>query len=126
MKIVLPFLFFTLQGFSQPKILLYYDIEGISGIDHLEMTLAKYPEHKRGQELLTADVNAAISGLKDGGAGKIVVTDSHGSGNPDPDILVDRMDQRATLEVRDSEFFPYFDSPDSTYQAGATSIKNVC
>ena len=117
MKTVLLLLFFTMQIFSHPKILLYYDMEGISGINRLEMTLSKYPEYRQGQIFLTSDVNAAIAGLKDGGAGEIVVTDSHGSGNPDPDILLDQMDKRATLEVRETEFFPYFDSPDSSYQA---------
>jgi D-amino peptidase len=117
MKMTLLFLLFSLQANSQPKILLYYDMEGISGINHLEMTLSKYPEYKEGQKFLTNDVNAAIAGLKDGGAGEIIVTDSHGSGNSDPDILLEQMDKRATLELRDSSFFPYFDSPDSSYQA---------
>jgi len=117
MKMVMLFLLFPIYIFSQPKVLLYYDMEGISGINCLEMTLSKYPEYKQGQKFLTNDVNAAIAGLKDGGAGEIIVTDSHSSGNPDPDILLDQMDKRATLEMRDSEFFPYFDSPDSSYQA---------
>jgi D-amino peptidase len=117
MKIVMLFFLFPIQVFSQPKILLYYDMEGISGINCLEMTLSKYPEYKQGQNFLTNDVNAAIAGLKDGGAGEIIVTDSHGSGNSNPDILLDQMDKRATLEMRDSAFFPYFDSPDSSYQA---------
>lgn len=117
MKMTLLFLFFSLEANSQPKILLYYDMEGISGINRLEMTLSKYQEYKEGQKFLTNDLNSAIAGLKDGGAGRIIITDSHSSGNSNLDILLEQMDKRATLELRDSESFPYFDSPDSSYQA---------
>jgi D-amino peptidase len=67
---------------------------------------------------LTGDVNAAIRGLIAGGAGDIVVTDAHGSGNSDePDILIDQMDKRAKFEFRDHPFDPYRDVPDASYQA---------
>src|SRR3990172_8060545 len=110
-------LLFTSQSFSQPKVLLYYDMEGISGINHLKQTSFRQEGYEQGRKFLTSDVNAAIAGLKDGGAGQIVVTDAHGSGNPDPDILLDEMDKRATFEFRDTAFAPYVDSPDPSYQA---------
>lgn len=102
---------------AQPKVLLYYDMEGISGINHWKMTSSSYPEYEQGRRFLTSDVNAAIAGLIDGGAKQIVVTDAHGSGNPEPDILLDQMDKRATFEFRDSAFAPYTDSPNSSYRA---------
>jgi D-amino peptidase len=110
-------LLFTAQSFSQPKVLLYYDMEGISGINHWKQTSFRQEGYEQGRKFLTSDVNAAIAGLKDGGAGQIVVTDAHGSGNPDPDILLDEMDKRATFKFRDTEFAPYVDSPDPSYQA---------
>ncbi len=107
----------SLPCLSQPKILIYYDMEGISGIHHWKLTSFGYKEYEQGRKFLTSDVNAAIAGLKDGGAGEIIVTDAHGSGNPDPDVLLDQMDKRATLEFRDTAFAPYIDSPDPSYQA---------
>jgi D-amino peptidase len=92
-------------------------MEGISGINNWKMTSFGYPEYEAGRRFLTSDVNAAIAGLIDGGAKEIVVTDAHGSGNPDPDILLDKMDKRASLEIRDTAFAPYIDSPNSSYQA---------
>jgi D-amino peptidase len=103
----------------KPKVLLYYDMEGITGINRVEQTMARKLEHyKPARDLLTDDVNAAIRGLVAGGAGEIVVTDGHGSGNrQEPDILLDRLDPRARMEFRDREFDPYIDVPDGTYKA---------
>ncbi len=99
-----------------PKILVYYDFEGISNVCTTEQVLFGEARYQEARELLTEDVNAAIRGLIRGGAGEIVVTDAHGSGNPEPDILLDKMDKRAVLELRDEPFEPYIDSPNSTYQ----------
>ena len=81
------------------------------------MTSFSHPEYNQGRTFLTNDVNAAIAGLIDGGAKEVVVTDAHGSGNPEPDILLDQMDPRAKFEFRDSSFAPYTDMPNSSYQA---------
>ena len=95
---------------KKPRVLLYYDMEGLSGISRESQTSFRNPkDYQPAREFLTGDVNAAIRGLVAGGAGEIVVTDAHGSGNPDPDILLDKMDKRATFgdhrpfrgEVRD-------------------------
>lgn len=103
---------------KKPRVLVYYDMEGISGISRQEQTGFNHPEaYQPSRKFLTGDVNAAIRGLVAGGAGEIVVVDAHGSGNPDPDILVDEMDKRATLEYRDTPFDPYRESPDRSYQA---------
>ena len=44
-----------------------------------------------------------------GGATKIDVVDGHGSGNPDPDLLLDKMDKHAQMVSRDRPFDPYID-----------------
>jgi len=101
-----------------PKVLVYYDMEGISGISRPLQVLFGQPAYPHSRELLTGDVNAAIEGLIAGGAGEIVVTDAHGSGNSEePDILLDRMDKRATFLFKDHPFDPYIEAPDSSYQA---------
>ncbi len=79
-------------GVSQPKVLLFYGMEGISGVTKHREVMIGNKEYHRGRMLLTADVNAAVAGLKAGGAGTIMVADAHRSGNPAADILLDRLD----------------------------------
>lgn len=103
-----------------PKILVYYDFEGISNVCTTEQILFGEERYQEAREFLTEDINAAIRGLIRGGAVEIVVTDAHGSGNPEPDIILDKMDKRAVFEFRDEPFEPYIDSPNPTYQGIVT------
>jgi len=64
-------------------------------------------EYNQVRVYLTNDVNAVIDGLFAGGADEVHVVDAHGSGNPDPDILVDEMDGRAQLISKDNPFDAY-------------------
>ncbi|MEK6756024.1 MAG: M55 family metallopeptidase [Bacteroidota bacterium] len=92
------------------KILVYHDMEGLSGEDDWRMFSFRHKEqYRKGQELLVADVNAVIDGLFAGGASVVQVVDAHGSGNPDPDILLDRLDPRSSMVVRDKPFRQYVD-----------------
>ena len=101
-----------------PKVLIYVDMDGSSGVARPQQVLYPNPEYFASRKFITADVNAAIRGLKAGGAGEIVVTDAHGSGNTEsPDVIVDRMDKRATFLFRDAEYDPYIDALDSSIQA---------
>ncbi len=101
-----------------PRILVLYDMEGISGISRPIQVLYPSKEYQAARTFLTGDVNAAIRGLKAGGAGEIVVTDAHGSGNGDePDMLIEKMDKRATFLFRDKPYDPYTDAMDASYQA---------
>jgi D-aminopeptidase len=86
-----------LAASNHPKVLIIYDMEGVSGVSHYEMEWVQRPEdYARGREFLTSDVNAAIRGLVAGGAGPIWIEDGHGSGNSqEPDLLVDKMDAHA-------------------------------
>ena len=85
------------------QILVHYDMEGLSGQDDWRTTHVDYPEqYKKGRELLTADVNAVIQGLFDGGADEVYVIDGHASGNREPDIILEKMDSRAKVR-KDNE-----------------------
>ena len=89
------------------KILVYYDMEGISGQNDIRSLDFGNEEYNQAREWLTNDVNAVIDGLFLGGADEVHVVDAHGSGNPDPDILVDKMDKRAQLISKDNPFDAY-------------------
>lgn len=91
------------------RILVYYDMEGISGQNDIRSLSFGNEEYTQAREWLTNDVNAVIDGLFAGRADEVHVVDAHGSGNPDPDILVDKMDSRAELVSRDEEFEAYVD-----------------
>ncbi len=91
------------------KILLYYDMEGISGQNNIRSLDYGNKEYEAAREWLTNDVNAVIAGLIAGGADVVDVVDAHGSGNPQPDILVEKMDPRAQLLSKDAPFRPYID-----------------
>lgn len=104
---------------NHPKILLIYDMEGVSGVSRYEMTWVERPEdYAKGREFLTSDVNAAIRGLVAGGAGPIWIQDGHGSGNSkEPDLLVDKMDSHAKFDFRDHDFDPYNTGIDASVDA---------
>ena len=78
---------------QRPRVLVFYDMEGVSGINREQQTSFSHPDqYQPARKFLTGDVNAAIRGLVEGGAGDITVTDAHGSGNSlDPDILLGSM-----------------------------------
>lgn len=92
------------------KILLYYDMEGVSGLKDLRATSFRYKEYYNpAREVLTSDVNAVVEGLFAGGAHEVHIVDAHGSGNPEPDIFLDKLDKRAKMIFKDKRFRPYVD-----------------
>ncbi len=101
------------------KVMLLYDMEGVSGIHEWRMTSARHPEqYAEGRRSLTADVNAAIAGLKAAGVSDILVVDGHGSGNTDgPDVLEDQLLAPARMANRDAPFDTYMDSYDHSVDA---------
>jgi len=76
------------------KILIAADMEGITGVVHWHQVETAHPEYARFRRLMTADVNAAISGAFSGGATSISVTDGHHLGR---NILIEELDERAVL-----------------------------
>lgn len=101
------------------KVLLLYDMEGITAADEYRKTTFAHPEqYAEGRRSLTADVNAAIAGLKAGGATEVVVVDGHGSGNSqEPDILVGQIAAPGAMHFRSTPFDIYMDSYDHSIDA---------
>jgi D-amino peptidase len=104
---------------THPKILIIYDMEGVSGALTPDYVLFDKPAtYAVGRKSLTADVNAAIRGLAKGGAGPIWIEDGHGSGNAnEPDLLIDQMDPRASFDFRTHSFDPYSTGIDGSIDA---------
>lgn len=93
-----------------PRVLVYHDMEGLSGqADPNSFRFQHAEAYAEGRALLTDDVNAVIAGLFDGGATEVHVVDAHGSGSTEPDLLVDRLDARATRVTREAPFRQYVD-----------------
>src|SRR5688572_12057981 len=104
---------------SALRVLVYHDMEGLSGQDDYRTFNYSHPEHyAKGQEYLAGDINAVVDGLFAGGATTVEIVDAHGSGNPSPDLVPAKLDPRATQLTRDSSFRQYVDivAPD-TYDA---------
>lgn len=101
------------------KVMVLCDMEGISGAtDYKKVNFVHSAEYAEGRKSLTADVNAAIAGLKAGGATEIVIVDGHGSGNSTgPDVLEDQLLAPAKVMYRDSSFDIYMDSYDHSFDA---------
>lgn len=95
------------------RVLIIHDMEGLSGQDDPRSYRFGTEQYAAGQEMLAADVNAVVDGLFAGGATEVVIADGHGSGNPDPDLRTDLLDERATQIIRDEPFDTYFDLPES-------------
>jgi len=113
---------FALTSPAQPrllKVMVLCDMEGVSGAtDYKKVNFIHSADYAEGRKSLTADVNAAIAGLKAGGATEIVIVDGHGSGNSTgPDVLEDQLLAPAKVMYRDSSFDIYMDSYDHSFDA---------
>lgn len=92
------------------RVLVYHDMEGLTGQSDPNTFRFAHPErYAVGRTYLTGDVNAVVAGLFDGGADEVHIVDGHGSGNPEPDLLLDELDPRAELLSRDEQFDAYVD-----------------
>lgn len=95
------------------KVLIIHDMEGLSGQSDPSSFNFGSALYKDAQEWLAADVNAVVEGLFAGGATEVVIADGHGSGNQDPDLRRELLDDRAVQIIRDEPFDTYFDLPES-------------
>jgi len=102
---------------QSPKVLVIYDMEGVSQIVTPAGCSFGTPNYPAGRAALTEDVNAAIRGLLRGGAREVVITDGHGSGNPEPDYDLSLLPAGARFEIRDVPYDAYIDVVDSTFDA---------
>ena len=79
MRSILLFLLFSILTWAQGRrFLIITDMEGVGGVNNADEQLL--PGQRRFEEsvrLLTGEVNAAVQGLKDAGAERIVVLDGH-------------------------------------------------
>lgn len=71
------------------NILIFSDIEGISGIDDPKMVGGDLKAWEKGCHFMTGDVNAAICGLRRAGASNIDVFDAHGMGG---NIIIEELE----------------------------------
>ena len=76
------------------KILVAVDIEGIAGVIHPEQTRPGNSDYERARRRMTAEANAAVIGAFEGGAGAVVVNDSHGDFR---NLIAEDIDARAEL-----------------------------
>jgi len=77
-----------------PTILVAVDIEGVAGVWRPEQTQAGNGDYERARRWMTQEADAAVRGAFAGGAGTVLVNDSHGHfGN----LLADEIDPRAQL-----------------------------
>jgi D-amino peptidase len=101
----------TAPGQHPIRILLLYDMEGVTGINDWRM-FDDDPEfyspelYAQGIEYLIGDINAAIAGLVEGGATSVDLLDTHGGLTPDSRV-VERMDRRAKIIIPDGPLDPY-------------------
>ena len=110
-------LFQCTQAQDGAKILLIYDLEGITAADAPGDVSMGQPDYPAIRESLTQDVNAAIRGLLKAGAREVVLTDGHGSGNPEPDYLIERLPEGARFDLRDEPYDAYIDTLDESFDA---------
>lgn len=108
------------QPASGARVLLLYDMEGITGAVRPTDVNAGSPTYQATRESLVEDVNAAIRGLLKAGVREVVVTDGHGSGSQEPDYIVDRMPSGARHEIRAEPYDPYIDLMDRSFAAVVT------
>ena len=123
LAITLAFLFVlfstTLCQQKGVKVLVLYDMEGVTGVtSDAHTSFGIHKEYLDARKSLTADVNAAIAGLKAAEATEIVVVDGHGSGNSTgPDVIVEELLAPAKMISRDRSFDVYMDSYDQSFDA---------
>src|SRR5262249_60160072 len=76
------------------QILVSADMEGATGVTWSADVLPGTDQWQRFRRLLTADVNACVAGLFDGGARGVLVNEAHGSQR---NLLLGDLDERCRL-----------------------------
>jgi D-amino peptidase len=89
----------VLSAQTPRKIFISVDMEGITGVVEPAQLGPEGFEYQRAREWMTAEVNAAIQGIRDAAPAEIVVCDSHGNGQS---LLIDKLPE----DVRIVRGFP--------------------
>jgi D-amino peptidase len=77
------------QAQARPrKVFISVDMEGVTGVVQPPQLGPDGFEYQRAREWMTAETNAAITGIRTAGPAEIVVCDSHGNGQ---NILIDKL-----------------------------------
>ncbi|GAB4546181.1 MAG: M55 family metallopeptidase [Anaerolineae bacterium] len=92
------------------KILIAADMEGVTGVVHWDHVTPGHAEYPRYRRLMTADVNAAVRGVFEGGAEEVIVTDGHNAGR---NLLIEELDPRARLNAGDPSPFSMVEGIDA-------------
>lgn len=82
------------------------DLEGVAGIVHGEHTRRDGREHEAARKLMTGEVSAAVEGALAGGAGQVIVNDSHGSKR---NIIPEELHKEALLITGDPKLYSMMD-----------------
>lgn len=70
------------------RVYLMTDMEGVAGVLNADDWCLPSSAHlQAGRRLLTAETNAVVAGMLDGGAREVMVVDGHGHGGIDPELL---------------------------------------
>jgi D-amino peptidase len=93
------------------KIYIHTDLEGVTGIDSMDMIEKTGPRYRGCCEQLMADLNAAVDGAFAGGAAHVTVLDSHGGGN---NFILEMLDKRAENDTRPNK--KWWGIMDDSYQ----------
>jgi D-amino peptidase len=78
----------ALQAQRPRKVFISVDMEGITGVVQPAQLGPDGFDYQRAREWMTAEVNAAIAGIRAGGPADVVVADSHGNGQS---LLIDKL-----------------------------------
>ncbi|MGH7500942.1 MAG: M55 family metallopeptidase [Longimicrobiales bacterium] len=82
------------EGQVPLKVFISADMEGVTGVVTSEQLGPTGFEYQRAREWMTAEVLAAIEGVRAAGATEIVVADAHGNGQ---NLLIDRLPDDVTV-----------------------------
>lgn len=96
------------------RVYISVDMEGISGIADSSQLSSGQPEYNRYRKLTVQDVNAAVEGAWAGGAGPILVNDSHGSMR---NVVIEDLDPRARLISHSFKPYGMLEGLDDTFDA---------
>lgn len=105
------------QAQTGPKVVLIYDMEGLITVQTSRDCSFGSPTYATSRQSLTDEVNAAIRGLLRAGASEVILTDGHGSGNPEPDYDLSQLPEGARFEIRDDPYDAYIDVFNSSTDA---------
>ena len=85
------------------KIYISADIEGVTGVTHMEETLKNKADYDEFQEQMTAEVLAACNGALKAGAKEIYIKDAHDTGR---NLIASKLPEQVKL-IREWSQHPY-------------------